>query len=77
MSFQVRFAPPFAAYARTLTLWLAGVPHCAFYNPYKGENELPRQSIEARALVFYDQLSPLDIAPGLELQTPCHPSASI
>jgi hypothetical protein len=54
MFFQVRLALAFAADARTLTLWLAGVPHCAFFNPCKGENELPRQSIEARALVIYD-----------------------
>ena len=33
---------------------LAGVPHSSFYNPFVGQNEPPRESIEARALVYYD-----------------------
>jgi hypothetical protein len=32
----------------------AGVPHCSFCNPLTPSNELPRESIEARALVFWD-----------------------
>ncbi|KAI4149667.1 MAG: hypothetical protein L6R39_002449 [Caloplaca ligustica] len=31
-----------------------GVPHCSFYNPLVPDGEEPRESIEARALVFYD-----------------------
>ncbi|KAL8963646.1 MAG: hypothetical protein Q9193_000115 [Seirophora villosa] len=31
-----------------------GVPHCSFHNPLAPEGEEPRESIEARALVFYD-----------------------
>lgn len=30
-----------------------GVPHCSFANPTASESELPRESIEARALVIY------------------------
>jgi hypothetical protein len=30
-----------------------GVPHCGFRNPLSDPNELPRESIEARAFVFY------------------------
>jgi len=29
------------------------VPHCGFRNPLSDSNELPRESIEARAFVFY------------------------
>lgn len=31
-----------------------GVPHCSFFNPYCLAGEAPRESIEVRALVFYD-----------------------
>lgn len=31
-----------------------GVAHSSFFNPNTGVNEPPRESIEARALVFYD-----------------------
>ncbi|EED16519.1 CmcJ-like methyltransferase, putative [Talaromyces stipitatus ATCC 10500] len=33
---------------------LPGVPHCSFPNPFTPKGEAPRESIEARALVFYD-----------------------
>ncbi|KAJ5406076.1 CmcJ-like methyltransferase [Penicillium sp. CMV-2018d] len=32
----------------------AGVPHASFWNPYASKKEPPRESIEGRALVFYD-----------------------
>lgn len=32
---------------------VAGVPHCSFANPKALANEMPRESIEARALVIY------------------------
>lgn len=36
-----------------------GTPHCAFRDPKYGEKDgKPRQSIEIRALVFYDQAEP-------------------
>lgn len=35
----------------------AGVPHCSFYNPDVPEGEGPRESIEARALVYYDNMT--------------------
>jgi hypothetical protein len=47
MSFQVK-APP-----RVMTLKI-GVPHCSFLNPLTPREEAPRESIEARALVYYD-----------------------
>ena len=31
-----------------------GVPHCSFFNPHMRPDQLPRESIEARALVYYD-----------------------
>jgi len=31
-----------------------GVPHCSFLNPLTPRGEAPRESIEARALVYYD-----------------------
>jgi len=31
-----------------------GVPHSSFWNPFVSEHEPPRESIEARALVYYD-----------------------
>lgn len=31
-----------------------GVPHCAFFNPLAPADEAPRESIEGRALVYYD-----------------------
>ena len=33
-----------------------GVPHSAFPNPLAGEDELPRESIEARFLVTFGDL---------------------
>jgi len=33
---------------------LPGVPHCSFQNPLASKGEAPRESIEARALVYYE-----------------------
>ena len=33
----------------------AGVPHCSFYNPHVSPLECPRESIEARAFVYYHE----------------------
>lgn len=33
---------------------ITGVPHCSFLNPLAPDDEAPRESIEARALVYYD-----------------------
>ena len=33
----------------------SGCPHSSFSNPLSGDNELPRESIEARALVYYSE----------------------
>lgn len=38
----------------TLPGAVSGVPHCSFFNPNTPVDELPRESIEARALVYYD-----------------------
>jgi len=34
--------------------WLKGVPHTGFSNPLRDTNETPRESIEARAFIYYD-----------------------
>ncbi|KAL9623534.1 MAG: hypothetical protein Q9160_002215 [Pyrenula sp. 1 TL-2023] len=39
--------------ADTLTGSCPGVPHCSFFNPLTPSDESPRESIEARALVYY------------------------
>jgi hypothetical protein len=39
--------------SRLLTHFL-GVPHSSFYNPLVATNEPPRESIEVRALVYYE-----------------------
>lgn len=41
-------------YRRAIADETPGVPHCSFYNPLVPEVEEPRESIEARALVYYD-----------------------
>lgn len=41
-------------YKRTIADEIPGVPHCSFYNPLVPQGEEPRESIEARALVYYD-----------------------
>lgn len=33
----------------------APVPHCSAHNPLSPDDEAPRESIEVRALVYYDQ----------------------
>ena len=33
----------------------SGCPHSSFDNPLSGDNDLPRESIEARALVYYGE----------------------
>lgn len=40
--------------ADTLSGTCPGVPHCSFLNPLAPDDEAPRESIEARALVYYD-----------------------
>ena len=41
-------------YATKMTNRDTGVPHCSFFNPHAPAHEPPRESIEARALVYYD-----------------------
>ena len=36
-----------------LSVRTPGCPHSSFRNPLAGDDELPRESIEARAIVYY------------------------
>ena len=52
---QLRGGGKFSRLIKWPVLIPPGCPHSSFFNPLCDDNEMPRESIEARALVYYGE----------------------